>query len=358
MVAGLLLATGGCANQEAYGVVGDGSQVFTGQMSGGEVGRITLDNGQGTHCVGEFSGRHSTAVDVAKILIIGPGSVTPSAGSGRALLSCSDGQQAVIQFSSTGGGSGYGYGSTRGGLPVRFTYGMTRDQSAPYLQVAATAPGGGPSRQPARTSSGTGFFVTRQGHILTNAHVVEGCAQISVARVGSTPASATVLARDQQNDLAVLQTAASPSTIAALHDSGSVRQGQPVVAFGFPLPDTISSGGSLTTGSISALTGFHDDTRYFQMSAPIQPGNSGGPLMDMTGAVIGVNSASLNSSTMLQRTGAVPQNVNFALKSSVVKTFLDSAGVTLQTAAGGQGLSVPDIGEHARAFSVLIECRK
>src|SRR5690242_14285968 len=107
-IIGLLMTVAGCASSEAYGVVGDVGSVFTGQMSGGTQGEITLDNGQGTRCVGQFSGRSSTARTVAWVLIGGP--PPPMSGGGRALLSCSDGQQALVQFTSTGGESGYGFG--------------------------------------------------------------------------------------------------------------------------------------------------------------------------------------------------------------------------------------------------------
>jgi hypothetical protein len=79
--------------------------------------------------------------------------------------------------------------------------------------------------------------------------------------------------------------------------------------------------------------------------------------MDMTGAVVGMNSAGLNAAKIMQVTGAVPQNVNFALKVSVMKTFLDSSGVAPEYSSGGRELSTPDIGERARSFSVLIQCK-
>jgi S1-C subfamily serine protease len=344
----VLVTAAGCAGSEAYGVVGDGGQVFTGQMSGGTQGAITLDNGQGTRCVGQFSGRSSTARTVAWLLIGGP--PPPLSGGGRALMTCSDGQQALIQFTSTGGESGYGFGTTRDGQPVRFTYGMTREQSASYLQVQPAA--SGTSRPAGVIGSGTGFFVTRQGHVVTNAHVVERCRAVSVTPSNGETMTATVVGTDKSNDLALLDTGAPRPAVAALRAGRPMRQGEAVVAYGFPLSGALSSGGVSTSGSISALQGIRDDSRYLQMSAPVQPGNSGGPLLDTTGAVVGVVSSRLGG-----RAGQRAQNVNFAIKADVVRTFLDVHGVTAETATGGRALAVPDIADRARAFTVFIECR-
>ena len=120
----------------------------------------------------------------------------------------------------------------------------------------------------------------------------------------------------------------------------------------------LSSGGIVTNGSVSALAGLGDDSRYLQISAPIQPGNSGGPLLDSSGNVVGIVTASIRESTVARRTGAIPQNVNFALKADVARTFLESAGVPVETSGGGRELSVADIGDKARAFSVFIDCKR
>lgn len=89
------------------------------------------------------------------------------------------------------------------------------------------------------------------------------------------------------------------------------------------------------------------------MSAPTQPGNSGGPLMDDSGAVVGV----VTSGLVGKRPDTMPQNVNFAIKADVVRTFLGAAGVTPDGVTGSGTLSTPDVAAEARAFSVLIECR-
>jgi S1-C subfamily serine protease len=335
-----MILTGACdPTMSVYSVVG-ADEVFTGTVTGnGHHGTISINNGKGKICIGESVG-------------------SPSTG-GHGLLTCNDGERAQIQYTVLTFLSGYGFGTTNNGRNVRFTYGLSREEAEKYIgqptEASSTAPGG--QQRPATRSSGTGFFITRQGHLLTNAHVVDGCKALTVAQPGSAPVPATAVATDKENDLAILQIASPPTAIAALRGSRPVRPGEAVVAFGFPLTGLVSSGGALTTGTVSALTGLKDDTRYFQISAPIQPGNSGGPLMDATGAIIGVTTLTISTNQAARMTGATPQNVNFAIKADVVRTFLPSGGIAAETGAGGRELSPADIGERARAFTVRIECK-
>ncbi|SJZ71594.1 Trypsin-like peptidase domain-containing protein [Enhydrobacter aerosaccus] len=354
---GCLLLAAGCTS-EMYGVVGDENDVFKGTMTGREAGRIELDNGKGVRCVGDYRDRTSALLSTATAIAVLIDGVPRSLGArgGRAFLSCSNGEQAALQFSPIGGESGYGFGTTSDGRAVRITYGLSRTESQSYLKVSAAQPPaspGGPSDKTATIATGTGFYVTRQGHIVTNAHVVDRCKSVTVARVGEQMLDASVVTADKQNDLTVLL-AAGPAPAVATLRSRPIRQGEPVIAFGFPLAGSLSSGGVITTGSVSALSGLHDDSRYLQISTPVQPGNSGGPLLDDSAAVVGVVSAGLRAN---RASGLIPQNVNFALKADVVRTFLAAAGVAAENAAGGATLSTPDVGTRARAFSVLIECK-
>jgi FOG: TPR repeat, SEL1 subfamily len=138
--------------------------------------------------------------------------------------------------------------------------------------AAAAAP---PSNETVADLFGTGFFVTRDGEALTNAHVVDGCSQTS-ARFGNQDFAARVLNRDVQNDLALIKVEVRPDDVA--HFRLTAKQGENVAVYGFPLPGLLSSGGNLTGGNVTALTGLSDDSRFLQISAPVQPGNSGGPL--------------------------------------------------------------------------------
>ena len=101
-----------------------------------------------------------------------------------------------------------------------------------------------------------------------------------------------------------------------------------------------------------------DNSRYLQISAPVQSGNSGGPLLDASGHLVGIVTAKLDAMRDRRFTGDVPQNVNFALKTEVVRTFLDSKGIAYQTAQFEPQLSPADVGEIARPFTVQIECEQ
>src|ERR1035437_2766104 len=154
------------------------------------------------------------------------------------------------------------------------------------------APGAAKSAPEAASGQlGTGFFIG-EGVLLTNAHVVKGCSEVSIGPP-ERRVTARVVARDNDNDLALLRTAVRPPAVAALRLS--VRQGEAVAAYGFPLPGLLASGGNLTTGNITALSGIGDDSRFLQISAPVQPGNSGGPLLDGGGNVVGIVEGKLNA---------------------------------------------------------------
>ena len=109
---------------------------------------------------------------------------------------------------------------------------------------------------------------------------------------------------------------------------------------------------------MSALAGLGDDSRYLQVSAPVHAGNSGGPLLDASGHLVGVVTGKLNAMRLAQFAGDVSQNVNFALKAEMARIFLDSKGIAYQTARSEQQLSPADVGDIARPFTVRIECER
>ena len=126
--------------------------------------------------------------------------------------------------------------------------------------------------------------------------------------------------------------------------------------YGFPLFGALASQGNLTVGFVSALAGLGDDSRVMQISAPVQPGNSGGPLLDMSGNVVGVVTAKIDAIKVAELIGDIPQNVNFAIKASVVRTFLDSHGINYGTEPSDRALSSADVADRAKRFTVLVEC--
>jgi S1-C subfamily serine protease len=210
--------------------------------------------------------------------------------------------------------------------------------------------------QAADISAGSGVVIGTHGEILTNSHVVEDCAKITVQFKDSEIAG--VVTRDQKNDLAVVRTGKPTRSVAAFRDGAPVRAGDAVVALGYPLSGLLASTANLSVGHVSALAGLGDDSRYLQISAPVQPGNSGGPLIDSSGQLVGIVTAKLNAARVARFTGDIPQNVNFALKAEVARTFLDSIGIVYQTLRSKQQLSPADVGDIARPFTVQIKCQK
>ena len=175
------------------------------------------------------------------------------------------------------------------------------------------------------------------------------------ASQGAT-ADAKIVARDVRNDLALLGTALTVKKVAAFR--ASIRLGEPVEAFGYPLADVLARSGNFTLGNVSALVGIGEDSRYLQISAPVQPGNSGGPLLDQSGNLVGVVSAKLNALKMMLATnGDIPQNVNFAIKASIVTSFMEANGVAYAAGSATQAIPPADLADQAKAMSAFIECQ-
>jgi S1-C subfamily serine protease len=203
------------------------------------------------------------------------------------------------------------------------------------------------------STSGTGFFVSTEGRVLTNDHVVKRCQQIRV-HSGSQDGTARVVARDDENDLALLATDLHPPSPAKWRLS--IRQGEDIIVYGFPLAGVLARDGNVAVGNITALAGLGNDSRFLQISAPVQPGNSGGPLLDRNGNVVGIVVAKLNALGIASATGDIPQNVNFAIKASVAAAFLKAQGVLFAEGAGAAVFSTPDIAERAKALTVQAVC--
>ena len=226
---------------------------------------------------------------------------------------------------------------------------------------SGTASGG---KQPATSGSlakkgtGTAFIVNAAGHAITNHHVVEGCTEV---RAEGRDGVVKVVTSDVVNDLAQLQipgVPTAPATIAS--DPAKLRQGEDIVVFGFPLSAVLSSGGNLTPGVVSALTGLGNNTNQIQITAPIQPGSSGSPVINKKGEVVGVVAMKLSDSKMAKATGQVGQNVNFAVSGQTLKTFLDTHKVEYRSSEmfSFGGKSTADLADEARKWTLVVECWK
>lgn len=209
----------------------------------------------------------------------------------------------------------------------------------------------------AKRGTGTAFVVTKTGHAITNHHVINGCTEV---RLEGRDGIVKVKATDTVNDLALLEVPGATGSFATiLNDPSKLRQGDDVVVFGFPLNTLLSSGGNLTPGVISALTGLGNNTNQIQITAPIQPGSSGSPVLNKKGEVVGVVSMKLSDAKMANATGSVGQNVNFAVGGQTLKSFLSTQQVDFSTGTFRfLEKSTADLAEEARKWTFVVECWK
>jgi serine protease Do len=226
---------------------------------------------------------------------------------------------------------------------------------------AARAPASPPpseSEPPGRPkiASGTGFFVSRDGAFVTAAHVIEDCSIIKVKTDDGGVSNARIVATDASNDVAILKLDKAPRKAGNLRVG--VRLGEGIAVFGYPHADILSTSGNFTLGNVTALTGIGDDSRYFQISAPVQSGNSGGPLLDLRGNVVGIVTSKLDALKLALKEGDLPQNVNFAVKSSILATFLDANRVNIEAeSSDAKPLDPADLADLAKAISGFVVCQ-
>ena len=137
-----------------------------------------------------------------------------------------------------------------------------------------------------------------------------------------------------------------------------IRPAASVIVVGYPLRGLLASEANVSTGAVSALAGPGDDRRLIQITAPVQRGNSGGPVLDTAGNVVGVVVAKLDAIRIARSTGDIPQNVNFAVSAGTARAFLDGEGVPYETAPSDHAMEPVEVAAIARKFTVLVECWK
>ena len=215
------------------------------------------------------------------------------------------------------------------------------------------------ARGPGIVASGSGFVVSNEGHILTNHHVLAECNSQTFQVRGGAAVEASLVATNIPTDLALLQADIDIEPVRFRSGRG-VRLGDEVVVYGFPLTGDLSSQGNLTNGIISALSGLDDDLSRLQMNAEIQPGNSGGPVMDRNGQVVGVVVESASEEFFRQMRGTEVQNVNFAIRNAMALAFLDTNNVDYNMgwpiSSEASEMSVADIAQQAQDFTGIIQC--
>lgn len=248
--------------------------------------------------------------------------------------------------------------------PIRFTQGghleytlkqtnellaaMEREEAKPEERRVTTTPP--QPDQDGQGSQGSGFFVSDQGHVLTNAHVVESCGRFTV-----DGESATLLGESKAFDLALLKTDLPEGKTFARFSPSPPQLNSDVTAVGFPYSGLLG-GLNVTRGAVSALQGLGGDETTIQISAPIQSGNSGGPLLRADGEVVGVVVSKLDAKLVSEVLGDVPQNVNFAVRGEIAKLYLSQNGVDPVNGETDAPLDGVTLAKKAQAFTVQIVC--
>ena len=195
-------------------------------------------------------------------------------------------------------------------------------------------------------SSGTGFYVSNTGHIISNHHVVEGCNTVKLTFKGKE-VSADVLAVDKMNDLAILKADLTPSKVysVAAEDASLLED---IIIAGYPLGKKVSAAIKTSKGSITALAGYGDNYSEFQTDAALNQGNSGGPIMDQKGNVVGVAVANYGKQSGVE-------SFNFGIKSSTLKTFANANGLKFLP-PNNRDLSNKDLGQLITEATIYLEC--
>ena len=206
-------------------------------------------------------------------------------------------------------------------------------------RTASAAAGGG---------TGSGFFVNARGDLVTNAHVTRGCEKVAVM-VNGQEVPGTVAFSDAKTDLSLVRTGWAPPSFVSVRVAPPVKLAEPVIAIGYPLSGLLSKQVHVTDGSVTALAGLRDDTSRIQISAPITNGNSGGPLVDLSGHLVGVNTSGMDA--------RLAQSTNFAVRTTAVMTFLDTAGAEYLPVTSKDPLAKTAVAEKATAFTAQVVCR-
>lgn len=228
-----------------------------------------------------------------------------------------------------------------------------------------------------RSGSGSGFFVSRLGHVVTNAHVVNNCERITVGDSANNQSSVALVSTDKRNDLALLklgslETASAgtkslvrnlglkvmPHASEGLLRSQDVVLGENVLVAGFPFGNIYSSSIKVTGGMVSAVRGLGDDTGQFQLDAAVQSGNSGGPIYDANGNIVGVVVAQLNKLKVAKAIGSFPENVNFGIKASTVWQFLTSSGLPSIRSIRTIKMTTSQLAQIAQKQTLMVICHR
>lgn len=283
------------------------------------------------------------------------------------------GSDTAVADAGTGAGNGGGLGTAAPDLPAR-----PDTATATGPEGLGTAPGGpAPIRAPDGQSptepglpkvatvaetprpkvsgtikgSGTGFYIAPTT-LVTAAHLIEGCSAIGMA----DGTALEILAADPSLDIAVLGGATDTGAWLKLSALEVPKLGEQVTTLGYPYSTSLDQGLTVTSGNVSALRGVDGSSNRVMITAPVQPGNSGGPLLNKKGSVIGVVVSRVDDIAMLEETGTLPQNMNFAVPSGPLLTFLAKERISRPQGEGIGGDLSSELPEAFAEAVVPVQC--
>ena len=207
-----------------------------------------------------------------------------------------------------------------------------------------------------KSTSGTGFFISKNGHILTNAHVINNSSKLLVY-INKKEYKAVLITKDVVNDIAIIKIEYN-STPLVLQMKEKSKIGTEITVLGYPNIKLQGNDKKATFGYINSTSGVLADKRFLQISAPIQPGNSGSPLVNNKGEVLGIITSTLNQKVALKNTGSLAQNVNYAIKITYAMTLLIENNITLENIIPTKDLSRVKLVENINDSVVLIYSKR
>jgi S1-C subfamily serine protease len=244
--------------------------------------------------------------------------------SGVAKLYCDDGREIHAKWVALSCTTGFGTGYDQNGSKFSFTFGMNEEEANQYIKkemvIASNKPDLPPAYKPKETrkekgySTGTGFFVSDDGYLITNYHVVQDAKEILIITNSKKELKGNYIIGSLIDDIALIKVNAVTKSLPILKKH-NIAKGEEVFTLGYPLVQIQGQEQKASFGRINSLSGIKGDIRFFQIDIPVQPGNSGGPIINTKGQIAGVVTATLDQLVTLRISGHIPQNVNYAVKS-------------------------------------------
>jgi S1-C subfamily serine protease len=263
--------------------------------------------------------------------------------------------------------TGLGTGYAQKGDELAFPFGPTGDEANKNVCKEPDAAGAWPDlppvsarkegRQEKGYSTGTGFFITTDGYVLTSYHAVkEGNKVVIITQEEEKEVAARIVQVDPDHDVALLK-ADIVSLPLLISPASGLLKGDEVFTLGYPLVIIQGRAQKANFGRVNALSGVKDDIRYLQIDVPMQPGNSGGPLIDKRGKVVGIVAAALDQVKTFRLSGMLPQTVNYALKSDYILPMIRRFVQEDQEGADGRFIDIPQWIKANEASVVLVISR-